>query len=338
VQKSICYIEEHVEGQWDDPYTLSLALITLEYGNGNSPLRNSIAVQIDALKKEDNGTYWESNSSMITDTDTNYWYGGRCNGRITETTGYAIIALHMHGGYEDSERNAIKYLLNHRSGMGGFFSTQDTVVAFQALSTMRTINIESVQSSVFAENVLVETILFTDENKDITYLIDLRAYLKNNTMISVQTSGKGTILYQVYYEEYIPWDKAGMEQPGELILEVTYNTTNIAVNDTINATVTLQYRGNATVIKMLLIDLRAPTGFSFIEEDFEEYDFIDWYEIKDRQAIIYIENVHKNDVITFSYRLLANEPIKGVIQGVNAYDMYNPALNAGVEPVGVVSV
>jgi len=56
------------------------------------------------------------------------------------------------------------------------------------------------------------------------------------------------------------------------------------------------------------------------------------------RQLIYIENVHKNDVITFSYRLLANEPIKGVIQGVNAYDMYNPALNAGVEPVGVVSV
>lgn len=338
VQKSIGYIEGHIEEQWNDPYTLSLALIALEYGNGDSSLRNSIAAQIDALKKEDNGTYWESNSSMITDADTNYWYRGRCNGRITETTGYAIMALHMHGGYEDTVRNAIKYLLNHRSGMGGFFSTHDTVVAFQALSTMRTINIECVQSSVFAENMLVETINFTDENKDITYLIDLRDYLKNSTKVTIQASGKGTILYQIYHEEYIPWDKAGMEQPGELMLEVTYNTTNIAVNDTINATVTLQYRGNATIIRMLLIDLRAPTGFSFIEEDFEEYDFIDWYEVKDRQAIIYIENVAKNDVITFSYRLLANEPIKGVIQGVNAYDMYNPALNAGVETVGVVSV
>lgn len=338
VQKSIGYIEGRIEEQWDDPYTLSLALIALEYANGESSLRNNIAAQIDSLKKEDNGTYWESNSSMITDTDTNYWYIGRCNGRITETTGYAIMALHMHGGYEDTVRNAIKYLLNHRSGMGGFFSTQDTVVAFQALSTMRAINIEYVQSSVFAENVLVETINFTDENKDITYLIDLRDYLKNNTMIAIQTSGKGTILYQVYYEEYIPWDKAGMEQPGELMLAVTYNTTNINVNDTINATVTLQYRGNATIIRMLLIDLRAPTGFSFIEDDFDKYDFIDWYEVKDRQAIIYIENVAKNDVITFSYRLLANEPIKGVIQDVNAYDMYNPVLNAEVEPVEIVSV
>ena len=43
--------------------------------------------------------------------------------------------------------------------------------------------------------------------------------------------------------------------------------------------------------------------------------------------MVYIQNVSQNQKIVFTYHLLANKPIKGVIQGIHAYDMYNPDLD-----------
>jgi hypothetical protein len=91
---------------------------------------------------------------------------------------------------------------------------------------------------------------------------------------------------------------------------------------------------------MVLIDLRAPVGFSFVPQDFElllENDLIDNYEIKGRQALVYVESLERGVLVSFDYNLLANQPIKGTIQGVKAFDMYNPVITAETEPVEIVS-
>ena len=67
------YIEAHAKDDevWDDPYSLSLVLIVLEDGNGDSSLRGQLANRLEELKKEDtvNKTaWWTSGTSMITDS------------------------------------------------------------------------------------------------------------------------------------------------------------------------------------------------------------------------------------------------------------------------------
>ena len=94
------------------------------------------------------------------------------------------------------------------------------------------------------------------------------------------------------------------------------------------------------MLKMVLVDLRAPVGFSFIEDDFEalkEQKVINDYELRDRQLIVYIDNVKSGIEIQFSYSLLANIPIRGTIQGVHAYDMYNADTDTELGPVEVES-
>ena len=349
VQNAVDYIEEHAKDNWDDPYTIALVLIVLEDADGDSTLRNELAARLEELKIEDaeNGTVsWSSGTSMITDADDfgfgwegGYGYGS--NYHSIETTGYAVMALAKN---KDSASNTvqkgIKYLIENRQGLGGWFSTQDTVVAFQTLKLAGMNTIEKLDIELTAGNTQSTTITFDESNIDITYLIDLRPYLEETTEVTIKSSGSGSIMYQIYYEEYIPWNIIGADKPQELILNISYDTTNIKVNDRITASLELKYMGTADHIKMVLVDLRAPVGFSFVESDFQDMkstDKISQYEINNRQAYLYIEDISYAETITVTYHLEADDPIKGTIQGVQAYDMYNPNLKSELEPIEVVA-
>jgi hypothetical protein len=158
--------------------------------------------------------------------------------------------------------------------------------------------------------------------------------------VTLSSKGEGSIVFQVYYSEYIPWDVADPNEPSEMTLDVSYSATNIAVNDMITATLRLEYLGDSAKLKMVLVDLRAPVGFSFVEADFEiliASGVISQYEVNDREVMVYIQDIHPDTPITFSYRLLAERPVRGLVQGIHAFDMYNPDLDVEVDPVEMVS-
>ena len=145
-------------------------------------------------------------------------------------------------------------------------------------------------------------------------------------------------MYQVYYEQFIPWHIIGAEKPKEMILNISYDTTNIKVNDQITATLELKYQGEADHVKMVLVDLRAPVGFSFVEDDFKTMKSngdISQYEINNRQAYLYIEDLSYGQTKTVIYHLEAKDPIRGTIQCIQAFDMYNPDLITELEPIEV---
>jgi hypothetical protein len=257
-----------------------------------------------------------------------------------ETTAYAIIALHMHGGYMSIVRQAVKYLLTHRLG-GCFGSTHDTAVAFQALSIIGEIDLKSMDVEILVDDMSCASIHLGPENKDITFYIDLRPYLQEpETTVKLVSQGEGTILYEVYYEEYVYWHDVSVQTAPELELRVTYNTTTIAVNDCIRADVYLRYNGSKSMLKMVLIDLRAPVGFAFVTYDFSmllDLGIINQYEINGRQAVVYIDNLRRGEPIEFSYNLRATMPIRGTIQDICAWDMYNPELRTELPPVEFVA-
>ena len=335
IKDAIGYIEDNIQDNWDDAYTLALSLITLVDGNGGSSVRSEIAGRLLELKQEENGTYfWSSDTNMISNSEPRWWGGTSIN--IIETTSYAIMGLAKHGD-KDAATRGVKYLLSHRIG-GGFFSTQDTVVAFQALTSWGEVSIDELTVDIAMNGVDVESKLINEDNSDLTHLIDLRPYLEDENSISLVSTGSGTLLYQIYIEEYIPWE----EQPtdGDLELTVEYDSTNISVSDSILATLTVGYSGSGPQLKMVLVDLRAPVGFSFNAIDFEilvEGGVISHYELNGRQVNLYLTDLVSGEEYDLTYRLTAEKPIRASLQGINAYDMYNTMLKDTLDPVEIVS-
>jgi hypothetical protein len=336
IQKAIGYLEKKVS-TIEDAFTQSLVLLALEMGSGSKSKREDLASSLVSEKQsnpEENTVWWD----YLGKSD----WSQRYDTRSIETTGYAIMALHQHGGFGSIVNQAIKFLLTNRQG-SGWGSTHDTAVAFQALNSIDEIGIDDLTVSVYAKDQKITSIHFTEYNSDITYYIDLRPYINSTTQnldITIESSGKGTIFYQIYSEQYLTWEQSYLLQPPELTLKIDYDTTRIRVHDKIIATVSMKYTGASSMAKMVLIDLRAPVGFSFVKEDFEkllEEKTINNYEINDRQANVYIDNVEMDNKITFTYSLLANRPIRGTIQGVHAFDMYDPNIDTELGPLEVRS-
>jgi CD109 antigen len=325
IQAAVGFVESHISSIEDDPYSLSLSALLLQAGDGSTSVREHIAERLEALKVVEGGSvHWNSDVNLVSDGD--FYYDG-CSPRIIETTGYAAMALDGETGHRTTVDGAAKYLLDHRGELGGWMSTQDTVVAFHALAEVAGGNsVEDVDVQVLVEGTVVETIEMGEFNRDVTFLVDLRPYLANVTNVTVSCQGEGSVLYSVYLEQYVPWPDEPESSPF-LTLTVTYDTTTISVDDRLRAHLYLLYNGTAAVLKMILVDLRAPMGFAFDLSEFDALDaqgVISSYDTNERQVVVYISDVQTGVPIEFDYSLVAEMPITSTLQGVVAWDMYNP--------------
>ena len=342
IAKAIDYIEANAGSIKTDPYTTALVLLVLQQGSGSTALRAELAVALDSMKKTDNETYyWTSSTNMISDNGglenpMDMW-GGYSSTHVIETTGYAATALDQEMDYKEVVDGAVKYLLNHRQSLGGWYSTQDTIVAFQTLNSVTgDTDIEEIVAEVKVNDVSIFAVEMNDFNKDVTYYVDLRPYLTNVTNVSVSSQGTGTLLYSIYLAQYVPWPLQPASSP-YLTLRVTYDTTHIPVTDRLTAHMYLLYDGLAPAIKMILVDLRAPMGFSFVLSEFDALQsdgVIASYDSNDRQVLVYITDVVKGTPVQFDYSLVAEMPIKSTVQDISAWDMYDPNnLRAETSPV-----
>jgi hypothetical protein len=346
IQKAKAYIESHIDEQMSDPYTIAIAGVGLEEAQGDPLVRTKISDKLHEEGKFDNGSaYWTSSNNMLSDGNDEGgkamdWGYGNSDSRTIETTGYVIMAQMSSGDRADAMAG-IKYLLDSRMGHG-YFSTQDTVVAFQALAMAGGASVDNMDVSVYANKVLVDTVHFDKTNKELTVTTDLRKYLDpvNGTEIELRSLGKGNLVFQVYMSQYLPWSPENRTQSKELTLNVTYSTLNLKVDDTLTATLDLVYTGGAKELKMVLVQLKAPVGFSFVTDSLERLvadHVISMYELGPGEAQVYIQNVEQGIPISFEYQLLCNKPVKASIQGVQAFDMYNPQVKTEILPVDIVA-
>jgi len=332
IEHAAKYIEANIDDVWDDPYSLSICLIALNRADYSSSLQADIASRIDAMKITENKTvHWESQTSMISDSYNRY-----SSARTVETTGYAVLALNTQG-YLFDVREGIQYLIGSRSERGLFSSTQDTVVALQAIiHASHTWKVGSTLNvTVFVSNTPVKNLTITQKNADITYMVDITPYLSDRFEVSLKTSGAGSIYYRVVVSQVIPWNVVP-EEKNELELTVGYSALSVSLYDSVTADMKLTYTGSAPEMKMALVHLECPAGMEFYPSEFSEFvnrGIISYYEIQDHSIDIYLENIKANSPITLEYTLTAINTGTYTIQGIHAYDMYEPDNRVEVEPV-----
>ena len=146
--------------------------------------------------------------------------------------------------------------------------------------------------------------------------------------LQLEVDGGSNLMYQVATSYYLPWENVPpAPEAGELIdIEVAYDRTELAVNDTVTVDVGLRLNRPGQV-KMALIDLGLPPGFTVLTEDLSrlvEQGMIARYELTGRQIIIYLEDFSSERPLNFSYRLRARFPMRAQTPPSSAYDYYNP--------------
>jgi hypothetical protein len=339
VGRAMSYLREFAS-QAEDPYSLGL-----------------VANALAAYDPEDNATRWVADrlyDLRIEDGDDVYWDAGPgsfmgatgVSGSI-ESTALAATALMRTKTHPDAISGALSYIIGRKDPNGTWRTTQATILALKALlmatgTQGAAEGPATIQVSLNGE--LTQEITIDETNADVVHAITFdRGFSPTGAnRVRIDLEGGGNLMMQVTTRYYLPWDVVPeAEMIGEMVsVDVSYDRTQIAVNDEVTAQV--QVRLNTPgVVRLALVDLGIPPGFSVLSEDLSrlvEAGTIARYEITGRQVIVYLEDFSSEMPLTFSYRLRARFPMRAKTPSSSAYDYYNPGDPTVREPLQMVVV
>ncbi len=173
-----------------------------------------------------------------------------------EATGYATLALIESGDRVDASR-AAKWLVGQRNSQGGFGSTQDTVVALQALTEYSTMSATDTDMTVTLKaGSMTKDVKISPDNFDVTQVVEVPA----GVSVEVSAKGKGEAVVQGVLRYNLP---EAEKVASVFDIKVDYNTAQVAVNDLIDIKASITFNPPEPIkAGMVVVDISVPTGFA----------------------------------------------------------------------------
>jgi uncharacterized protein YfaS (alpha-2-macroglobulin family) len=337
VARAIAYLREFAR-QENDAYGLALVASALTAYDANEATTKAILQKLyDMRVEEGDAVYWEN-------TNASFMGATGVSGSI-ETTAMAAAAFMRAGVHPDAVSGALASLIQSKDSWGTWNTTQATILALKTLllateSTGTADEPATVRVSLNREQI--QEISIDPGNADVVHLVtfDQGFSPTGANRLQLEVDGGSNLMYQVATSYYLPWDKVPLApKADELIdIDVAYDRTELAVNDTVTVDVGVRLN-QAGVVKMALIDLGLPPGFTVLTEDLTrlvEQGVIARYELTGRQIIIYLEDFSGEQPLNFRYRLRARFPMRAQTPPSSVYDYYNPSEQTTEAPLQVM--
>ncbi len=324
-------------GEGEDAYSLALIANALAAYAPDDSMTTAVLDRLYEMRVEEGGAvYWPMGGSSF--------MGATGESGSLETTALAAYAFMRGHAHSDAVSGALGYLIQGKDSWGTWGTTQATILTLKALllATEQMGEAEGPATlSISLNKEQTEEIVIDETNSDVVHLVTFDRGLRqgapsgaNRVQIELEGggpstgSGHGNLMYQVATRYYLPWSEVEpTPEMEELItIDLSYDRTQLSVNDevTVDVSVRLNEEG---VVKMALIDLGVPPGFTVLAEDLSrlvEQRVIARYELTGRQIIIYLEDFSSETDLRFSYRLRARFPMRAQTPPSSAYDYYNP--------------
>ncbi|KAH7726608.1 A-macroglobulin complement component [Aphelenchoides avenae] len=190
------YLENHLEEVKDEPYSLAIAAYALQLAGSQ---KRKVALEMlerHGITGSDGSVHWSTKVGAEKPKDTNqYFYQPRPVD--VEMTSYALLTYMSLG---DTERGLpiVRWLTAQRNSLGGFSSTQDTVMAIQALGAYA----ERVYSPSF--NVTVKAQMGSDKTSfsvtsDNSVVLQSYELSRFDDPVELEATGTGVTFAQVQY-------------------------------------------------------------------------------------------------------------------------------------------
>ncbi|HDI10175.1 MAG TPA: hypothetical protein ENF65_00320 [Euryarchaeota archaeon] len=268
---------------------------------------------IEASRRDENGLHWgyEFENPAIS----------------IEATSYAALALTNSGRFEDAKQ-AIDWILSKRNSNGGFFSTQDTVVAIKAITEFSLAagakgkEVE-MEIEVLAEGRKIGEMKVDENNFDVLQEMSIPP----DKRIKVVSKGKGEVFLQLVRKYNVLREEQSYEP---IELDVEYSSEGIEETDQISILVRVKYvpkEGMPMETGMVVLDVSVPTGFKVVEDSLLNLpNKIKRYDLAGRKVIFYIDNLEAFEILSFSFKASALFPVKGKELYNKAYAYYNPEI------------
>jgi len=232
-----------------------------------------------------------------------------------ETTAITMMAiLKSQGKYTNELNNAVKYLVNSRSGYGVFSSTQGTILALKALTEFAKASKKTTEDGtiqIFVDGKKVAEKEYKAGDKGAITVDGLEQYLTKEGKHDIKVKYVG-VKTPLPYSIAVNWNttlpNSQIECAVDLKTKLAQLTANVGETVRLSATITNK---KSKDIPSTMVILGIPAGFSVQPwqlKELQEKQIFDYYEIKGNNIAIYYRGMGPNSVKQINLDLKAEMP------------------------------
>ncbi|XP_061388154.1 thioester-containing protein 1 allele R1-like [Musca vetustissima] len=311
IDKGVEFLGDNINNI-DDNYALSLTALALQMSKHDHT--NEVLTKLQKKSHSENGLKWWQSSNPE-------------HSNNVEITAYALMALLESNPVDNI--NIMKWILEQRSKVGGFKTSQDTVVALQALikfnekytSSDETLLKVSYEAWDDKGLKVIDGFLGIDpSNKQIWQQIELPTTTR---LLQLKVEGQGNALVQLAYHYYMPLKEDLMSIESDNIDILARTTNNSSISNRIKKSHEKSFTispmakmSSASVMElevcfkfkpsdklkyrqtnMVIMEIEMPSGFvvsSDAFQDLQSIEFVARVELKnaDTTCLAYFKRLH----------------------------------------------
>ncbi|XP_067397051.1 alpha-2-macroglobulin-like protein 1, partial [Emydura macquarii macquarii] len=302
------------------------ALLAYAFGlAGSAELRSA---RLQSLAKHSVSTggqlHWQRKVKALPSTEP-YW--NQAPSAEVEMTAYVLLAYlslpSVSAADMATAAQIVRWLSKQQNPYGGFASTQDTVVALQALAKYAALTYSASGAvSVTVSSQAGARQEFHVENAN--RLVLQRAALQEIPgRYSVRASGEGCVFVQLTLRYNVPPPKS----PATFDLRVETEPKECTENATSRFSLALhaRYSGQRSATNMAIIEAKLPSGYSPDKgslRQLEKQRLVKKLEVQNDQVTLYLDQLTK-EAASFTFSVEQDFPVKNLrAASVRLYDYY----------------
>ncbi|XP_007575634.1 alpha-2-macroglobulin-like [Poecilia formosa] len=313
VAQSLLCLKESIN-DFSNTYTTALLAYVFTLA-GDMETRAHLLQHLDSVAIKDGGfIHWsqrsaETSASLSVEISSYVLLARLSASHTAEDLGYAS--------------GIVRWLTTQQNYYGGFSSTQDTVVALQALSFYSSLVFSPEGSSTVTVQSPSGPLTF-DVTPDNKLLYQEKMLQGEAGKYSLEVKGTGCASVQISQHYNIPPPPDATTMSVEVLLE--YDSSHRPPKASLK--LVSQYSGKEVSTNMVILDITLLSGFIPDPQSLKNLEkalLVDRVEHKNDHVVVYLEGLVKGTPINHSLELLQKIPVQNLKPAVIAlYDYYQP--------------
>uniref|UniRef100_A0A8C9XM84 Alpha-2-macroglobulin n=1 Tax=Sander lucioperca TaxID=283035 RepID=A0A8C9XM84_SANLU len=321
VNASLSCLKESISNL-SNTYTTALLAYVFTLA-GDMETRDHLLKHLDAVVLQEGFLHW---SQTATETSASL---------SVEISSYVLLAkLSASPTVEDLSyaSRIVRWLTSQQNYYGGFSSTQDTVVALQALALYSTLVFSPEGSSTVTVQSPSGQLMFdVNQNNKLLYQEKQLQDVTGKYSLEVKGTACAAIQISLVYNIPTPADVT------TLSVEVKPEADCTSKRPKLSLTLTSLYSGKESSTNMVILDIKMLSGFVPDPESLNmvsDYSalLVDRVEQKEDHVLVYIRELPKNTGINHSLKLIQEHQVENLKPAVvKIYDYYQPSDQSDTE-------
>ncbi|XP_066519217.1 alpha-2-macroglobulin-like isoform X2 [Hoplias malabaricus] len=310
VSKGLSCVKSSI-GRLTNPYTTALLAYTFSLA-GDNKSRGELLQKLDSIAITGDGNlHWTQ--SLTEDSDS----------LAVEISSYVLLAILTTGEASAADlgyaNRIVRWLVRQQNPYGGFSSTQDTVVALQALALYATKVYSSDGSSTVTVQSDKESHIFeVDQSNKLLYQEKPLQDIPGKYSISVTGSTCASAQMALFYNIPTP------TVPSTLSIKAkTGGDCTKSFGHVVAISFTVEYTGALHSTNMVIVDIKILSGFTADPSELNTKPLVERVDFQDDHLMMYMKKVPKDVPKNYQLHIKQVLPVKNLKPAViRVYDYY----------------